>query len=315
MYTIIKKLYSGHETIAYKVMDDEHGIAALKVPKAQTIADQIEWLAKQQEAHDYQQKIKALANPAYNVPAPFWFKKFKSLEEELIGDPLTPTLFKSLPAEHQNKIITGLANFMNDMNQLKPVLPPEQYVMVTTDEAFDEMIEVLKGAISPKDVKMLLKMKKSVADIAKGSLVFSHRDFKWENVFYDKDGGLSIVDFAESGYRPIYEEFYAPDLFKDLGISDKILEVYRSLPRAQEISLDFDMAKLQIADKLDLLGIKFQGYLTNSKNSVAAIREIIADIKRIKYDEGQKAIGDYSEYAKLSPEYTAAYVHNLNLGH
>ena len=81
------------------------------------------WLIKQHKTKDIIDEIVAVNNPVYNIPKMVYIKddEYQVLEERASGEPLTPDLYQSLSQPQKTKIVNGLASFLVDMNELKPV--------------------------------------------------------------------------------------------------------------------------------------------------------------------------------------------------
>ncbi|MBS7386374.1 MAG: hypothetical protein KIG73_01535, partial [Alphaproteobacteria bacterium] len=81
------------------------------------------WLAKQHKTKDAIDEIYAVGNPRYNIPRMIYIKddEYQLLEECAPGQHLTADLFKTLSRRQQYEIIDGVAAFLVDMNELKPI--------------------------------------------------------------------------------------------------------------------------------------------------------------------------------------------------
>lgn len=197
--------------------------------------DKDAWLAKQHKTKEFIDEISAVNNPVYNIPKMVFIKddEYQLLEERAMGEPLTPALYQSLSQPQKTKIVNGMANFLVDMNELKPVR--EEVLHNISSEL---KMERLRNIISNKmprwfDVAEIKYMTELTEDISGFEYVtreaWSHSDLNCGNILYDKEKSqISFIDFAEASYNFIYRDIFSP-FNVDLKICRVVYDLYTRL--------------------------------------------------------------------------------------
>ena len=193
------------------------------------------WLIKQHKTKDIIDKIVAVNNPVYNIPKMVYIKddEYQVLEERASGEPLTPDLYQSLSQPQKTKIVNGLASFLVDMNELKPVRE-EIYHNISSELKMEKLRNIINNKM-PKwfDVEEVRYMDDLTDDISGFEYVtreaWSHADLNSGNVLYDKEKSqISFIDFAEADYKFIYRDIFSP-LNVDLRICRPVYDLYTRL--------------------------------------------------------------------------------------
>jgi len=204
-----------------------------------------EWFKKQVDAKNIIDKLHKIKSPHYNIPHISLIKYRGKLdyvmrESRIHGEHLTPEFIETLSAEDTEAISHGLAHFCNDMNQLYPVKWEKDWDTASElmRERFDRIVKLLSKHFPEKDLDIILDARNFIkspdgAD-AQQCYVFSHTDFNSGNLLYNRDTKtLSIIDFAESKYENINDMFEKIGSY--FGGTPNIMEIYKSLPRAQPV--------------------------------------------------------------------------------
>lgn len=228
----IRKLIHGRETYAVYYGDGY----VLKRPMP-TFGEEAcdAWLAKQHKTKEAIDAIRAVGNPAYNVPAMHYINddEYQILEERAPGYPLTPDLFRYVSRRQRYEIINSLASFLVDMNELKPIGEAKNHRAVE-ELKFNRLDNFISNKMSnwfsKNEVLYMSGVRDKIANIEYPAQdVWSHNDLNPGNVFYDpKTSRLSFIDFAEAGYRFIYRDLFSP-LQQDLDITKAVYEGYTHL--------------------------------------------------------------------------------------
>ncbi len=193
------------------------------------------WLAKQHRTKDVIDEINAVNNPVYSIPYMLHIKddEYQLLEERAPGVPLTSDLYKSLTGRQRYEIVTSLAHFLVDMNELKTV--KEETVHRMSNELKMQKLQNIIGNKMPKwfdlgSVKYVSKVIERVHDFEYVTRkAWSHCDLNSGNVLYDAEASrLYLIDFAESDYNFIFRDIFSP-LAVDLDICEPIYEEYFKL--------------------------------------------------------------------------------------
>ena len=197
--------------------------------------DKDAWLAKQHKTKDIIDEINAIRNPVYNVPQMVYIKddEYQVLEERASGEPLTPALYHSLSQPQKTKIVNGMASFLVDMNELKPV-HEEIYHNISSELKMEKLRNIVENKM-PKwfDFDEIKYMSELTEDISKFEYVtreaWSHSDLNCGNVLYDREKShLSFIDFAEADYNFIYRDIFSP-FNVDLRICRVVYDLYSRL--------------------------------------------------------------------------------------
>lgn len=193
------------------------------------------WLKKQ---HDTKQKIddiRKVGNPVYNIPEMIFIndEEYQVLEERALGEPLTRQLYDNLSKRQQFEIVNSLGSFLVDMNELKPIGQIQKY-KIANDIKFsrlDRFIETkMSNWFTKSEVVQMAKVRDEIGSFEyETRLAWSHGDINAGNVLYDVGNNkLSFIDFAETGYKYIYRDIFAP-LQVELDIYKRVYETYYQL--------------------------------------------------------------------------------------
>ncbi len=228
----LQNLNHGRETYAVYYGDD----FVLKRPLP-TFGDDARnaWLAKQHKTKNAIDEIRSVANPVYNIPSMIHINddEFNILEERAHGAPLTPELYKSLTRRQQVEIITSIASFLVDMNELKPI-GPEISHRISDEIKFHRLDNFIENKMSlwfttDENIQMANIRDEVGAFEYDTRLAWSHSDLNPGNVLYDaQNSKIYFIDFAEAQYNYIYRDIFSPLQIK-LGIYRRVYELYTQL--------------------------------------------------------------------------------------
>ena len=227
----IRKLDHGRETYAVK-----YGEFVMKRPLPNMSEQECaKWLAKQHNTKDTIDAIVAVGNPTYYIPSMHYINdmEYSVLEERAPGARLTRELFRTLSKRQQIEIIDGIAGFLVDMNELKPVQPEIQH-KITDEIKFDKLTRFVETKMSASfqrhETAYMARICNEISQFVYPTRnAWSHGDLNPTNVFYDASTStLSFIDFAEAGYNFIYRDIFA-SLEMELGIYKKVYEKYLAL--------------------------------------------------------------------------------------
>lgn len=202
-----------------------------------------EWLAKQHRTKKIIDEIAAVGNPRYNIPRMIYIKddEYQLLEECAPGKPLTPELFKSLSRRQTYEIIDGIAAFLVDMNESKPVLDVQRH-KIASELKFNRLDNFIENKMHnwfhTDEIKYMASIRDNIGAFEYDTrAAWSHCDLNPGNVLYDSETStLSFIDFAEAKYRFIYRDIFAP-LQIELGICRRVYETYCKLHNNSEYTM------------------------------------------------------------------------------
>jgi len=197
--------------------------------------DKDAWLQKQHKTKDIIDEIGALNNPVYNIPKMVFIKddEYQLLEERAMGEPLNLGLFQSLSPRQRTEIVNGIASFLVDMNELKPVQDEVNHnISVELKmERFGNTIEnKMPRWFEVDEIEYMSKLRGEISNFEYVTrAAWSHCDLNPGNILYDKSTSkLSFIDFAEAGYNFIYRDIFSP-LNVDLRICRPVYDLYTRL--------------------------------------------------------------------------------------
>ena len=175
------------------------------------------WLNKQHKTKQIIDDIRAIKNPLYNVPAMKYINddEFQILEERAPGTPLTPDLYNNLSKRQQFEIINSIASFLVDMNELKPIGKIQTH-QIRYELKFSRLDNFIENKMSTwftrAEVTQMAKLRDIIGTFEyETRLAWSHADINSGNVLYDpKTSRISFIDFAETDYKFIYRDIFAP---------------------------------------------------------------------------------------------------------
>ena len=198
------------------------------------------WLAKQHKTKDAIDEIYAVGNPRYNIPRMIYIKddEYQLLEERAHGEPLTAQLYATLTTRQRYEIIGSLAQFLVDMNELKPA--DDGIMHKISDELKMQRLENIINNKMPKwfnvgEIKYVSDLIEDVNTIEyKTRKAWSHCDLNSGNVLYDPTTSkISFIDFAEADYNFIFRDIFSP-LAIDLDICRPLYEEYYKLHNTEK---------------------------------------------------------------------------------
>ncbi|HNY25277.1 MAG TPA: hypothetical protein PKJ33_01885 [Alphaproteobacteria bacterium] len=213
--------------IVYEYEDDK---VILYLPGNQDVES---WLLGQILAQNITNQLIDIKNKTYSVPK--ILKILKSdriiIESRLFGEPLTKKLFCSLDESDKYIVQKGIANLINDMNQMRPVKEPK-YLLNNAGFSFEDILKKLSEILPNKTIKHIENAYKKFIQLNGSSIVFSHTDLYNNNILWNsKTKTVGILDFAESDFKNINEII---EKLSDFD-SNKILDIYTNLPKNQPV--------------------------------------------------------------------------------
>ncbi len=201
------------------------------------------WLAKQHRTQEVIDEIYNVGNPRYNIPRMRFIKddEFQLLEERAHGQPLTHELFATVSRRQRYEIIDGIAAFLVDMNELKPIQPLQKH-KIASELKFNRLDNFVTNKMqkwfTAAEVNTMSAIRDRIGTFEYETRpAWSHCDLNPGNVIYDPETStLSFIDFAEANYRFIYRDIFAP-LQIELNIFRPVYETYCKLHNNSEYTM------------------------------------------------------------------------------
>ena len=213
------------------------------VIKANSFSGKV-WLEKQHIAQKVQDSLQKNSGKYYFVPRMLEISEQElfAVEQRVLGKPVTEKYFATLSEEDKNIIYLGLAHFLNDINQSKPVLTQRDVFDIPEhkgDLPFARILKKLEKHLTKKEIN-ILKMAQQWFDAhspTDASVVFCQGDMNEHNIFYDpQTKTLSFIDFADARYENARDMFHR-DIARLLWVDiDRLVKLYTALPRKQSVN-------------------------------------------------------------------------------
>lgn len=228
----IKNLIHGRETY---IADFGPGFVMKRPLPTFGVDAREKWLEKQYRTKAVIDEIWAVGNPRYNIPRMHFIKddEYQLLEERAPGFPLTAELYRGLSRREKYEITDGIAAFLVDMNELRPIKETEIH-KIADDIKFKRLDNFVENKMSSwftkNEVRQMARLRDEIGKFEyETRLAWSHCDLNSGNVLYDPETRkLSFIDFAEANYQFIYRDIFAP-LQIELGIFKHVYATYCQL--------------------------------------------------------------------------------------
>ncbi len=231
------------ETLVYLSKD---GKKVIKAPVSNNNKQRLQtWLGKQKIAKSVSDGVLKFNNSTYKIPRTLkiYDEDFIVEEERVVGTPLKTSFVESLEPKELDIIYKSFANFLNDINQSRPVLKQKDFfdaVSGEKDMTLGEVLLKLQEHI-PSEELTIVRQAKDWFDVTSdndASVVFSHGDMNENNIFFNKETKtLSVIDFADSKYQNA-DYMFNVDLAR-LGWLDidRLIKEYEKLPKKQNVNI------------------------------------------------------------------------------
>lgn len=178
------------------------------------------WLESQKNAALISDEIRAKNNPAYFVPRTY-ISHGKVYEEFASGNRWRD-IYKDISSEDLDWIFMGLAKFINDMSELRPIKYVDKVSKVCglpqIKSSYDlqrKLSKVDEKYISAKNKKLIQDIYDYLLQVPENKImVFGHNDLHGDNIIIDIDEKqLSIIDFECAGYESAFKTMYVRGMF------------------------------------------------------------------------------------------------------
>lgn len=232
MADALSNLLHGRETY---IADFGPGFV-MKRPLPTTGEDgRIAWLNKQHRTKEIIDQIAAVGNPRYNIPKMLYIKddEYQLLEERAPGEHLTAELYRTLSRRQRYEIIDGIAAFLVDMNELRPIGDIINH-RIADDIKFNRLDNFINTKMdhwfTQTETQNLGRIRDAIGGFEyETRMAWSHGDLNSGNVLYDSaTNTLSFIDFAEADYQLIYRDIFSK-IQIELDIWNQVYETYTQL--------------------------------------------------------------------------------------
>ncbi len=192
-------------------------------------------------------EIRAVNNPAYNVPRTF-ISHNQVRDQWVPGMELSDLGGSDYVRKNRDKLIAAFGNFINDMSELRPARFVEKThqlpgMWFRDADNLAKILHKVDGIISPADQETILNTYKYIYNLPEHhQLLFAHRDFNPGNVFIDPDKNIvSFIDFELAGFESQFSIMYTQDTIN----IPELWEYIDHLPRSKNPNLrwEFDSNK------------------------------------------------------------------------
>lgn len=167
------------------------------------------WIAKQIDAAQISNDLRAKKNPHYDVPKTF--VAHGKVREEFV-DGISADEYPG------NKVdfVPAIAHFINDMSELRPVQympnPGVPGILLKDVAELDDVLDSVRkfNVVKEENLRFIHDVFVFLRDMPENNIfVFGHNDLHPGNVLVNpKNGRISIIDFELSGYQPMSYMLY-----------------------------------------------------------------------------------------------------------
>ncbi|MBD5388905.1 aminoglycoside phosphotransferase family protein [bacterium] len=207
------------------------------------------WWANQERAHDISDQVRAIGNPAYDVPKTF--VAHGKVREEFAPGTVLREIDPAIMEQHRPELIRAVGNLINDMSEMHPTQlrnPDSHLFPMWGNGSVDvsrHLTKKLDGVVSDADIQTIVAAHAFLDNLPEAQeMVFSHNDLHPGNIIMDPETGrVSIIDFELAGYRPKLAIMYHPTL--SLG---DLWNYVNHLPRTTnpDLTWNFDKNKAEV---------------------------------------------------------------------
>ncbi len=199
------------------------------------------WLADMGRAKSISDQVRALNNPAYNVPRTY-ISHGKVYEEIAPGTKMRD-LPKSYTQQNSDWQMPSMAHFINDMSELRPVFYIGQNDRVGNMNLYDVncFLSQTGGMLASQDQDLIRSIFMYLCALPENSqMVVSHNDLHGGNIVVDAlNRRLSFIDFEMAGPASKLSVLYS-----NVFGGNALWEYINELPRKTnpELQWDYDFA-------------------------------------------------------------------------
>lgn len=272
------------------------------------------WIAKQKHAQTVMNELANVKSNAYVIPQmrEISTPKLFAIETRIYGHPINSSYFETLSPQDQDIIYNALAHFINDMNQMRPIIKQRDgfdidiHTGAINTVSFNTVLDQMKRYLNPNEIK-IIQMARTWFDAASendADFVFSHGDMNENNIFYDSvNRRVSFIDFADAKYENAHYMFERD--FAKLGWLDinRLRHEYLALRRATPVIIESNKFVENMRNKLQNFKWTAMEFLKNPQVAaeirIKMISEFIFEIDKLyqqivrseKFSDATKAIG------------------------
>ena len=252
-------------------------------------AKKLMWMAGQQNGKKIADEIRKKNNPAYFVPKTYI--SHGKVREEFASGQLWRDVIATLSPEDKEWAYKALAEFVNDMSELRPVRAADEgFALSASVKTSDDMAKALAGVdeqyLSAEDKRLFQEVYDYLSQIPENKfMVFGHNDLHGGNILVDiEKKQLSIIDFELSGYRIAFDTMYSFGLLR----VPEFWEYVNKLPRSTNPNLTWhfipehvQLHKFLVCRYYDIMGAEkhFQYHSAEIKRECMAMRLVLAQAK------------------------------------
>lgn len=275
-------LLSGHATVVQPMKSLVGDIVVKEHKETAGSETDADWLAKQKNSKLIADEIRKKNNPAYIVPRTFI--SHGKVREEFVSGQRWHEIIKTLSPQDKEWAYKALAEFVNDMSELRPIKYDEKIrnlprLPIKGVKELENMLDTWdENDVCSEDKKLIKDIYEYLSRIPENKLnVFGHNDLHGNNIIIDLDKRqIAIIDFEMSGYRPVGNVMY-----NGIMDFDRFWEYVNKLPRTTNPNLYWEF----IPEHRDLNKFLSWGYyeiVGLGKGVKSLSKEIKQKCKRIR---------------------------------
>lgn len=199
-----------------------------------------QWIADQKRAKEFSDEIRQKQNPAYFIPKTFSTYK-NGVVEQIATGRRWAEIIEDLSQEDRVWAYKALAEFVNDMSELRPVKQVDNVhgvagIHIDGPEALAEIMGSWdEKYVSAADKKLIQNIYEYLMNAPENKiLVWGHNDLHGDNIILDMDKRqVGIIDFELADYQPMFYSMYVHSLMD----FSQFWEYVNTLPRSTNPNL------------------------------------------------------------------------------
>ncbi len=238
--------------------------------------DAAKWFERQKRAAQISNELRALGNPLYDVPKTF-------ISHGHVREQFIDGVRADKYAGDKTDFIPAVANFINDMSELRPAYFRRNYtvpgVLLHSVAELDKELDTIRkfNVVSDENLQLIRDVYEFLRDMPENNMfVFGHNDLHPGNVLIDPETGrLSVIDFELAGYRSM-----AYTLYVNMRAGSSFWDYVNNLKRTKNSGLkwNYDARVADLYRFLDRVLSKIENVSLYDKDMSARVLKSINDL-------------------------------------
>ena len=279
--TVVRKIETLTGDVVVKEINKKNGMFSADIKEEDR---QQWWLEAQKKAELIADEVRKKQNHAYFVPKTF--VAHGKVREQYASGQRWRDVFKTLSPQDKEWACKALAQFVNDMSELRPIKHDNRVrsvpgVPIKGPGALADILDSWDAKyVAPEDKKLIQDVYEYLSRTPENQLmVFGHNDLHGDNIIIDIDKRqISIIDFELAGYQSAFDGLYVHSIVQ----IPEYWEYLNGLPRATNPGLQWNF----VPEHAEMYRFLRWGYMTivREGKSLESMSENIKEAcKKIRY--------------------------------